>query len=106
MTVIVTRNVEARYRGFLASTMLEVAPGIYVSPGLSKGVRERIWSVLSKWHTHLGSGAIVLIHADSKATGGLRLDCLGDPPKEIWDCDGVLLARRSMPTEERDDLPF
>ena len=28
MAVVVTRNVEDRYRGFLASVMLEVAPGI------------------------------------------------------------------------------
>ena len=26
MTVVVTRDVESRYRGFLASAMLEVAP--------------------------------------------------------------------------------
>ena len=32
MTVVVTRDVEARYRGFLASAMLEIAPGVYVSP--------------------------------------------------------------------------
>ena len=106
MTVIVTRNVEARYRGFLASTMLEVAPGVYVSPSLSKGVRERVWSVLTKWYAHLGNGAIALIFADSTATGGLRLDCLGDPPKEIWDGDGVLLVRHSAPVEAVEDLPF
>ena len=44
MTVVVTRDVESRYRGFLASAMLEVAPGVYVSPDLSNGVRERIWT--------------------------------------------------------------
>ena len=27
MTVVVTINVEGRYRGFLASVMLEIAPG-------------------------------------------------------------------------------
>jgi len=48
MTVVVTRDVESRYRGFLASVMLEIAPGVYVSPNLSAGVRERIWSVLSR----------------------------------------------------------
>lgn len=106
MTVIVTRNVEARYRGFLASAMLEVAPGVYVSPDLSKGVRERVWSVLAKWHAHLGNGSVTLIVADTKATGGLLLDYLGEPPKEVWDGDGVLLVRQSRPTEELDDLPF
>ncbi len=111
MTVIVTRNVEARYRGFLASTMLEMAPGVYVSPDLSKGVRERVWSVLTKWYVHLGNGAIVLIVADPTATGGLRLDFLGDPPKEIWDGDGVLLVRSVTPDGSTSDgggldLPF
>ena len=32
MTVVVTVSVEARYRGFLASVMLEIAPGVYTSP--------------------------------------------------------------------------
>lgn len=45
MTMVVTRDVEARYRGFLTSTMLEIAPGVYVAPRLSKGVRERVWAV-------------------------------------------------------------
>ena len=29
MTVVVTRDFEARYRGFLTSIMLEIAPGVY-----------------------------------------------------------------------------
>ena len=111
MTVIVTRNVEARYRGFLASAMLEMAPGVYVSPELSKAVRERVWSVLTKWYAHLGNGAIVLIFGDPSATGGLRLDFLGDPPKEVWDGDGVLLVRCAAPKGKSEmgrleDLPF
>ena len=35
MAMIVTRNVETRYRGFLTSVILEVAPGVYVAPDLS-----------------------------------------------------------------------
>ncbi len=104
MTVFVTRNVEARYRGFLASTMLEVAAGVYVSPNLSKGVRERIWSVLTKWYAHLGNGSITLLFADAASVGGLRLEYLGEPPKEIWDCDGVLLVRRSHGMERAGGL--
>lgn len=44
-TMVVTRDVEDRYRGFLTSVMLEIAPGVYVSPQMSQGVRERVWSV-------------------------------------------------------------
>ena len=93
MTVVVTRDVESRYRGFLASTMLEVAPGVYVSPDLSTGVRERIWTVLQDWFRSLGNGAIAMIWRDSTLAGGLALRNLGDPPKEIRDADGVLLVK-------------
>lgn len=94
MTMVVTRDVEARYRGFLASVMLEVAPGVYVSPDLSKAVRQRVWAVVAKWFGHLGRGAITMVYRDAAAPGNLRLLQLGDPPKEIWDADGVLLVRR------------
>lgn len=94
MTVVVTRDVESRYRGFLASVMLEVAPGVYVSPDLSTGVRERIWSVLESWFLSLGRGAVAMIWRDSAATGGLVLRHLGDPPKEIRDAGGVLLVKK------------
>ena len=94
MTVVVTRDVESRYRGFLASAMLEVAPGVYVSPDLSKGVRERIWTVISTWYDVLNRGAVVMMWRDGTASGGLALRHLGDPPKEIRDADGVLLVKR------------
>ena len=95
MTVIVTRDVEARYRGFLASAMLEVAPGVYVSPDLTAGVRERIWSVIRDWHQMLGRGAMAMIWRDRDVSGGVALRHLGDPPKEICDADGILLVKRS-----------
>lgn len=95
LTVVITRAVEDRYRGFLTSVMLEVAPGVYVSPRLSKAVRERVWDVLTGWHSALGNGAIVMLWRDRKATGDLRIETLGDPPKEIVDADGVLLVKRA-----------
>ena len=49
MTIVVTRDVEARYRGFLTSVMLEIAPGVYVAPDLSAGVRQRVWDVVESW---------------------------------------------------------
>ena len=94
MTVVVTRDVEARYRGFLASVMLEVSPGVYVSPDLSSGVRERIWAVVKDWHGALKRGALAMVWREHHAPGGLALRHLGDPPKEICDADGVLLVKR------------
>lgn len=32
MTVVVTRDVPDRFRGFLVSVMLEIAPGVYTAP--------------------------------------------------------------------------
>lgn len=46
MTVVVTRNVEERYRGFLASCMLEIAAGVYTGPRMTTGVRDRVWIAL------------------------------------------------------------
>jgi CRISPR-associated protein Cas2 len=94
LTTVVTRDVEGRYRGFLTSVMLEVAPGVYVSPRMTAAVRERVWTVLSEWWYALGNGTIVMIWADRKATGGLAIRPLGEPPKEIVDADGVLLVKR------------
>ena len=56
MTVVVTVNVEARYRGFLASAMLEIAPGVYTAPRMTSGIRERVWDVLADWYYELGQG--------------------------------------------------
>lgn len=94
MTLVVTRDVEARYRGFLTSVMLEIAPGVYVTPDLSAGVRERVWAVMQSWFEALGRGAIVMVWRDTKAVGSLRIEALGTPPKEIVDADGVLLVKR------------
>lgn len=94
LTMIVTRDVEARYRGFLTSVMLEIAPGTYVSPDMSAGVRKRVWGVLQSWWQELGRGALVLVWRDTSAVGRLRIETLGEPPKLIVDADGVLLVKR------------
>ncbi|MTJ82933.1 MAG: type I-E CRISPR-associated endoribonuclease Cas2 [Telmatospirillum sp.] len=96
MVVVVTRDVEGRYRGFLGSAMLEIGPGLYAHPRMSAGVRQRIWGVLADWHGSLGRGSIVMAWAESAAAGGLGLLTLGDPPKEIVGQDGLLLVRRAL----------
>ena len=94
LTVIVTRDVEARYRGFLTSVMLEVSAGVYVAPDMSTGVRERVWSVVSDWWDTLRRGSVVIVWRDKAATGHLRIETLGEPPKNIVDADGILLVKR------------
>jgi len=95
MTVVVTRDVPDRYRGFLASIIPEAAPGVYVSPELSKGVRERLWAVVEDWWATMPGGALVLLWKDDAAAGRLALRTLGLPPRELSDLDGALLVRRT-----------
>lgn len=96
MVVVITRDVEPRYRGFLGSVMLELAPGVYAHPRMSSGVRNRIWEVLGDWYSHLYRGSIVMTWADSAAPSGLGLATLGEPQKEIVAHDGMLMVRRAL----------
>lgn len=97
LVVIVTNDVADRYRGFLASAMLEVAPTVYASPRMNKGVRERVWTVLSDWHNEEPRGSLVMLWRDANAIGGLGLAHLGTPSRELVDIDGMWFSRRSKP---------
>jgi CRISPR-associated protein Cas2 len=94
MTIVVTRDVADRYRGFLASVMPEVAPGVYVSPELSAGVRDRMVAVLSDWWLGLPGGSIVCLWKDNAAVGGLAIRTFGIPQRQLADLDGALVLMR------------
>lgn len=94
MTVVVTRNVSNRMRGFLASSMLELAPGVYSAPDLSVAVRERIWKVLEEWFMAEQEASIVMVWQDSQMPGGQSVRTLGLPPIDLTMLDGIVLARR------------
>ena len=94
MTITVTRNVSARMRGFLASSMLEIGPGVYSAPRLSAAVRDRVWEVLEDWFTVERDAAIIMVWADPRMPGGQKLRTLGLPRIDIVEVDGLLLARR------------
>lgn len=96
LTVVITRDVEDRYRGFLGSAMLELAPGVYAQPRMSSGVRDRVWAVVAEWHARLRRGSVVMCWAQPGAAGGLGLATLGEPPKEVVSHDAVLLVRRGI----------
>ena len=44
--VVVARAASDRIRGFLASSMLEITPGVYVVPRMNPRVRETVWETL------------------------------------------------------------
>lgn len=95
MTVVVTRNVSNRVRGFLASSMLELAPGVYSSPRISPAVRERVWAVLSEWFPNEAEASIVMVWANTEMPGGQAVLTLGCPPIKIVEIDGLLTTHKS-----------
>ena len=100
MTVVVTRDVIPRFRGFLASCMLEIAPGVYTSPNMSRGVRDRVWKVCSEWFQDVRDGAIVMTWRDETSPGRQGILTLGVPPKKLHDHEGFLLVKRDIVTED------
>ncbi len=104
MTVVVTVDVAPRFRGFLASCMLEVAPGVYTAPRMTKAVRERVWLILEEWHEELGTGGIVITWRDVGLPGGQGVSTLGAPPKELHAADGIFLARRALTGTPETDV--
>lgn len=113
MTVVVTRNVESRVRGFLASTMLELAAGVYAAPNLTPAVRERIWEVLTKWRVGSRDDSALMTWPDAHVPGGLVVRTLGEPELGLHETPSVVLTRRPLSAEEHrsltkmlDDPPF
>jgi CRISPR-associated protein Cas2 len=101
MTVVVTRNVSDRVRGFLASSMLELAPGVYSAPRMNPATRSRVWGVLSEWFPAEAGASVVMVWPDSQMPGGQNVQVLGIPPVELVEVDGLILSRRSSPTSDQ-----
>lgn len=94
MTVVVTRDVPPRTRGFLASTMLELAPGVYTAARLSVAVRERIWNVVANWYQAEPRGTIIMLWGDNTLPCGQSVRSLGLPPVDLVELDGIVLSRK------------
>lgn len=99
MTIVVTRNLPQRFRGFLASCMCEIAPGVYTAPRLTAAIRERVWAVLESWWRGGEDQAVLMTWPDSSLPGGQEVRTLGMPRQELCRHAGVYLARR--PSEEQ-----
>ena len=94
MVVVVTRNVPDRYRGFLASCMLELAPGVYTNPHMNHAVRARVWAVCCEWAGELpDDGGVLMTWQDKHQPGGQGVSVLGWPKKELVEMDGMWLER-------------
>jgi CRISPR-associated protein Cas2 len=93
LTVVLTRDVPGRYRGFLASVLSEVAPGVYVASNMNARVRDRVWAVVSDWWDSIPGGSVLMVYADSNAPSGVAIRTLGTPAVELVDIDGLHIAR-------------
>ena len=96
MTIVITRNVAPRIRGFLASVMLEIAPGVYISPRINQGVRDRILGVLDDYWVEQPDQGIVVCWESKLMPGGVDLKVWGSPVHAIDEIDGLFLCRRSL----------
>lgn len=96
LVMIVTRDVPYRFRGFLASVMLEVAPAVYISPRMNPGVRTRTWKVLCEWHAYEHQGSVVMVWRDANEIGGVGIKSLGEPPRELVEVDGLWLVKKML----------
>ncbi len=94
LVTIIARDVAPRFHGFLASTMLEVAPNIFISPRMSPAVRSRIWQVMCDWHAASPVGSLVIMWRDVREVGGVGLAYLGEPVRKLVEQDGMWLTRR------------
>lgn len=94
IAIVITRNTSDRIRGFLGSSMLEMAPGVYVAPGISPPVRTRIWNVIEAWIDD--SGSAVMLWTEPTMPGGVGSQFLGTPPIGIREIDGLLVAQRAL----------
>jgi CRISPR-associated protein Cas2 len=105
MTVVVTRNVEGRVRGFLASAMLEIGAGVYTAPVMSPAVRERIWAVLVKWAVGSRGDSALMTWSDGHIPGGSR--GRGSSAKLLLELgrDGKRRAHAAPPLRGRGSAP-
>lgn len=100
MCVIVTRDVPMRFRGFLASCMLEIAPGVYTQPDMNPAVRDRVWRVLRDWWVHYVQGSIVMTWDTPGTQHRQEVRTLGIPAKDVVEYDGMFVVRRDDPDAE------
>lgn len=101
MTVVITTSVSGRTRGFLASCMLQVAPGVYTSPRMTRGVRERVEAVLREWFSsEAPEASVLMLWADGTLPQGQGMLTLGSPPYSLVDYDGVILSTIAARSDE------
>lgn len=92
--VIQFANKPARFKGFLASVMLEIAPNTFVAPRFKRAALDRVWEVLRDWHAAAPEGYVIALIGSSEPRGVPEIRTLGLPPRTILEQDEMLLLLR------------
>lgn len=100
MVIVIICDLPDRFRGFLASHMLEVGQSVFVSPHMNRRVRERIWDVVADWYRACSSGSLLLCWSDPAEPGGVGLRSCGLTPRQLVEVDGLYLTRREYVKED------
>ena len=89
MTVVVLERAPERLRGALTRWFLELRTGVYVGT-LSARVRDQLWELITE---QIGAGGALMVHP-VRSDQGFVVRSIGDPSREIFDIEGLILVRR------------
>ncbi len=96
LTVVITRDVEDRYRGFAGLGDARAGPRRLRAAADERGrARPHLGGGRGMAH-RLRRGSIVMCWAEPASAGGLGLSVLGEPPKDVVAHDSTLLVRRVL----------
>jgi CRISPR-associated protein Cas2 len=84
--------------------MGELAPGVYVAPRMTPGVRSRVWTVMEEWHQEAPDRAVVMLWPDINAPGAMGMLVLGVPRNELCEVDDFYLVRRPLTGADEEML--
>ena len=101
VTMIVTRALPDRWRGFLQSVSLEIGIGVFLSPDMRSSVRKRVWEVATDWFQYQDGGSFVMAWVE---TGRVHHLSLGEAPRQILFYDGIPIATLSCYDQKKDNL--
>lgn len=89
--MIIVERASASLRGQLTRWLLEVKAGVFVGT-VSKRVREKLWEVVCGRNSK--GGSLMVYRARNEQ--GFILETDGDPSREIFENEGLLLVRRPL----------
>lgn len=96
MIVIITVNVPERTNGYLSSIMLEVNPGVFVSPNISRSVLEKTWNIVSGWWHENGTGNLLMMKTNKDLPGNIELRYAGSSRRKIVTLDDILCVEKAV----------